>query len=211
MGGGTKLSRSDTHTEHPAGANTLLAIAARSGSHSAPSSSYPTRGRASISCPPQRPEDDRSKGPVQRSNVPGGVRVLRAAVPDWERPRVRNDDSVAIEAVYGDVAELLLGDVGADVGRSILSRLTPVSHRILKVAHHGSRTSTSRELLEDRRTQIAAVSAGRGNSFGHPAPEVLRRLDSICAVVCRTDFEGEVSVETDGITLRVRGFVNRAR
>ena len=71
--------------------------------------------------------------------------------------------------VYGDVALLLTGDIGADIERAILPQLTPARIRILKVAHHGSRTSSSAELLETWRPQIAIISCGRGNSFGHPS------------------------------------------
>ena len=139
------------------------------------------------------------------------VRVLHPPLPDWERPRVRNDDSVVLELVYGDVAVLLLGDVGAGIERSILLRLTPARRRILKVAHHGSRTSTSRELLEHWRPQIAIISAGRGNTFGHPAPDVLRRLEDIGAVIYRTDLDGQVTIETDGTDVRVRTYVGGLR
>ena len=139
------------------------------------------------------------------------VRVLHPPPPDWERQRVRNDDSVVLELLYGEVAVLLLGDVGAGIERSILSRLTPARRRILKVAHHGSRTSTSRELLEHWRPQIAIVSSGRGNTFGHPAPEVLRRLEFIGAVIYRTDLDGQVTIETDGTNVQVRTFVERTR
>ena len=143
----------------------------------------------------------------------GGARVhvLHPPAPDWERPRVRNDDSVVLEVVYGDVAVLLLGDVGAGVERSILSRLTPARHRILKVAHHGSRTSTSRELLEHWRPQIAIISSGRGNTFGHPAPEVLHRLESIGAAIYRTDLDGQVTIQTDGTNVQVRTYVGETR
>jgi len=124
--------------------------------------------------------------------------VLHPPPPDWERQRVRNDDSVVIEVVYRDVALLLTGDIGADVERAIVPRLTPARIRILKVAHHGSRTSTSRELLEAWRPQIALISCGRGNPFGHPTPEVIARLEAIGARVYRTDLDGEVTVDTDG-------------
>ena len=139
------------------------------------------------------------------------IRVLHPAPPDWERPRVRNDDSVVLEVRYGDVAVLLLGDVGVGVERSIVAQLTPARHRILKVAHHGSRTSTSRELLEGWRPEIAIISSGRGNSFGHPAPEVLQRLESIGATIYRTDLHGQVSLDTDGAQVRVRTYVGGAR
>jgi competence protein ComEC len=103
------------------------------------------------------------------------VRVLHPAAPDWQRRRVRNDDSVVLEIVHGDVAMLLLGDVGEEIEREILPRLSPARVRILKVAHHGSRTSTSMDLVERWRPDIALVSCGRGNSFGHPAPTVIDR------------------------------------
>jgi competence protein ComEC len=130
------------------------------------------------------------------------LRVLNPPAPDWERQRVRNDDSVVIEATYGDVAIVLLGDVSAEVERSLVPQLTPARVRILKVAHHGSKTSTSQELLDAWRPQLALVSAGRGNSFGHPAREVLERLDAAGVRVLRTDQGGELTVDTDGRMVR---------
>ena len=134
------------------------------------------------------------------------LRVLHPPPPDWERQRVRNDDSVVIEIVYHDVALLLTGDIGVEVERAIVPRLTPAAIRILKVAHHGSRTSTSRELLEAWRPQIALISCGRGNPFGHPAPDVIARLEAIGARIYRTDLDGEVTVDTDGSHVRVGTF-----
>lgn len=137
------------------------------------------------------------------------IRILHPPVPDWERQRVRNDDSVVLEVVYGDVAVLLLGDVGGDVERSMLPHLTPARHRILKVAHHGSSTSTSRELLEHWRPQVVVISAGRGNTFGHPAPDVLQRLDSVGAATYRTDVDGQVTIEAGGSDVCVWTYLER--
>ena len=106
------------------------------------------------------------------------IHVLHPPSPDWERPRVRNDDSVVLEVAYGDVAFLLTGDIGSDVERAIAPHLVPAKIRILKVAHHGSRTSTSQELLEAWHPQIALISCGRGNPFGHPAPGGCRKAPS---------------------------------
>ncbi|MGH7551888.1 MAG: ComEC/Rec2 family competence protein, partial [Longimicrobiales bacterium] len=129
--------------------------------------------------------------------------------PDWERRRVRNDDSVVLEIVYRDVSLLLTGDISAEIERSIVPRLTPARTRILKVAHHGSRTSSSAALLEAWRPQIAVISCGRGNRFGHPAPEVRQRLESIGATVFRTDRDGQITIETDGHVVRTRTFVEK--
>jgi competence protein ComEC len=134
------------------------------------------------------------------------IRVLHPPPPDWERRRVRNDDSVVIEIVYGDVAVLLTGDISAQVEREIIPDLTHAPVRVLKVAHHGSRTSSSLELLSAWRPQIALISAGRGNTFGHPAPEVLRRLAMIGSTVLRTDLHGQIRFETDGTHATINRF-----
>jgi competence protein ComEC len=134
------------------------------------------------------------------------VRVLHPPAPDWERRRVRNDDSIVLEIVYRDVAVLLTGDISAEVEREIVPQLTHAKTRILKVAHHGSRTSSSTELLSAWRPQFALISAGRGNTFGHPAPEVLQRLEEVDAHVYRTDRDGQITLETDGFLVRVRTF-----
>ena len=130
------------------------------------------------------------------------LRVLHPPPPDWERPRVRNDDSVVLELTFGKVAILFTGDIGSDVEREILPLLTPAPIRILKVAHHGSRTSTSTALIETWRPHIALISAGRGNSFNHPTTEVLARLAG--TRVYRTDRHGQITLETDGYSVRVR-------
>jgi competence protein ComEC len=111
-----------------------------------------------------------------------------------------------LEVLYGDVALLLTGDIGADVERAIVPHLIPAKTRILKVAHHGSRTSTSQELLDAWRPQIALISCGRGNPFGHPAPEVIQRLEATGARIYRTDLDGEITVDTDGQSVFVTTF-----
>jgi len=134
------------------------------------------------------------------------VVVLHPEAPDWERPRVRNDDSVVMEVIFGDVALLLTGDVGSDVERDLIPRLVPAKTRILKVGHHGSRTSTSAALLEAWRPHVALISCGRGNAFGHPAPDVIERLTAAGAAIYRTDRDGEITVTTDGRDVRVTTF-----
>jgi competence protein ComEC len=136
------------------------------------------------------------------------IRVLHPPGPDWERPRVRNDDSVVLEATCGDIALLLTGDVSADVERVIAPQLTPARTRILKVAHHGSRTSSSSALLDAWRPHIALISAGRGNTFGHPTPEVIQRLESIGTRIYRTDLDGQITVESDCSSVFVRTFTD---
>ena len=78
--------------------------------------------------------------------------------------------------------------------------------RVLKVPHHGSRTSSSDDLIRALSPAVAVVSVGRGNGFGHPAPQVLQRYQGAGAVVFRTDEDGAVTIDSDGESLDVRTF-----
>jgi competence protein ComEC len=184
----------------------------------------PTRFLTGISVPPHAPSREllahaRTNGAaIDEVRLGNGldvdgvrVRVLNPPPPDWERQRVRNNDSIVLEVLYRDVAILLTGDISADVERAVAPRLTPARVRIRKVAPHGSRTSTSQELLDAWRPHIAVISCGRGNSFGHPAPEVIERLQSLGARIYRTDLDGEVTLDTDGRDVHVRTFAEEQR
>jgi competence protein ComEC len=74
---------------------------------------------------------------------------------------------------------------------------------VLKVAHHGSRTSTTPDFLARVRPRLALVSVGAGNTYGHPSPEVIARLRDSGAEVVRTDAEGTVVARTDGMRVEV--------
>jgi competence protein ComEC len=101
------------------------------------------------------------------------------------------------------VSIVLPGDIGRDVERSLADRLSPARVRVLKLAHHGSATSSSGRFLDGLRPTLALVSCGRGNRFGHPAADVMARLAERHIPVFRTDAGGEIDLETDGRTLLV--------
>jgi competence protein ComEC len=82
---------------------------------------------------------------------------------------------------------------------------------VLKVGHHGSRTSTSKAFLEAVRPRLALVSVGANNSYGHPNPEVMQRLAAQGATVLRTDQLGTVILRTDGEQLEVEAAGHRWR
>ena len=124
--------------------------------------------------------------------------------PDWERQEVRNDDSLVIELRWRDVSIVLTGDIGREVERVIAPRFTPARVRVMTAPHHGSRTSSSQAFLDALRPQVVVMSAGRGNTFGHPAPEVVERYEDSGVEIFRTDLDGAVMLETDGEVVRVR-------
>ena len=111
-----------------------------------------------------------------------------------------NEDSVVLLVEFGGFQALFTGDAGFPAEAGLRGRLRPVD--LLKVGHHGSRGSTSGELLDSLRPVAAVISVGR-NDYGHPAPETLARLEARRVPVLRTDRDGPVSVTTDGTTMWV--------
>jgi competence protein ComEC len=138
------------------------------------------------------------------------IDVVNPPAPDWERRRVRNDDSIVLRLRYGDVEWLLTGDVGQEVERQWPDEgEAGAPLRILKVAHHGSRTSSGEAFVSRYAPVAAVISVGRQNVFGHPSPDVVQRLSRAGATVFRTDRDGAVIVETDGREIRARTWLGR--
>jgi competence protein ComEC len=137
------------------------------------------------------------------------VAVLHPDPPDWERQRVRNDDSIVLELRWRDASFWLTGDVGKAVERALPSRMTLAPLRVIKVPHHGSLTSSSGDFVRALQPTVAVVSAGRANHFGHPAPDVLRRYRDAGTEIFRTDQDGEVTIDTDGYSIDVHTFTGR--
>jgi competence protein ComEC len=115
---------------------------------------------------------------------------------------------VIVAVRYGAVRFLLVGDAEAPEERWLLARVADGSLAadalradVLKVAHHGSRTSSTAEFLDAVRPRVALVSVGAGNTYGLPNADVLQRLRAGGAEVLRTDDVGEIVVRTDGRTL----------
>ena len=114
-----------------------------------------------------------------------------------------NNNSVVAKLTYRHFNMLLPGDIETDASRKLLRMHADLRSDILKVAHHGSRTGTSRALLAAVKPRAAVISVGRVNLYGHPHRSVLRMLISQGIRVFRTDRNGEVVVDTDGKTFRV--------
>jgi competence protein ComEC len=138
------------------------------------------------------------------------VRVLHPPAPDWERQRVRNDDSVVIQVDYGDVSILLPGDIGSTVERTLAVALNLRRLVVLKAAHHGSATSSSDEFIDAVRPRAVIFSTGVQNRFGHPAPLVVDRFARRGVAMFNTAEDGAVFVETDGTSVEVKGWTGRA-
>ena len=118
-----------------------------------------------------------------------------------------NEISNVYRIRYGDVTFLITGDLIKDVEAQILSAGIDVSSTVLKVAHHGSATSSSEEFLRAVKPKCAVICVGYGNTFGHPRAEVLERLENLPTKIFRTDRDGLIKFRTDGKHLHVETFV----
>ncbi|HYM16547.1 MAG TPA: DNA internalization-related competence protein ComEC/Rec2 [Dehalococcoidia bacterium] len=116
-------------------------------------------------------------------------------------PQVNNTGSV-VRLSYGGVSFLFAADIEAKAERALLNAAVDVGANVLKVAHHGSNTSSTAEFLAAVRPAVAVVSSGKDNQFGHPAAEVVARLQRY-ATVYNTASAGSVRFETDGQRLWV--------
>ena len=134
------------------------------------------------------------------------IRVL-APSPDYlpgDAPT--NDDSLVLELRYGKRSALLTGDAELPVEADMLAsgQLRPVT--LLKVGHHGSRTSTGEEFLNELNPEFAVISDGYMNQFHHPHPSVLERLEDHHADILRTDQRGLITFLTDGDKVEIETF-----
>jgi len=114
-----------------------------------------------------------------------------------------NDDSLVMRIRYGARSFLLCGDVEKPIERRMLADNEIERTDVLKVGHHGSRTSSTQGFLDAAAPAFAVISVGQDNSYGHPNRDVLERLAEHHAAVYRTDQDGLVTVRTDGKRLWV--------
>lgn len=142
----------------------------------------------------------------------GGARLTRLvprALPPAGRPRRANEASLVLRLDYGRFALLLVGDLEAAGEAALVDAGLPLAATVLKVGHHGARTSTTAGFLDAVRPTVAVISVGARNPYGHPDAGVLARLAAAGARVWRTDRHGAVILETDGRALAVTAWAAR--
>lgn len=134
--------------------------------------------------------------------------VVKFLAPDsaWATRLADPNEASAVALVrYGDVRFLLTGDAErAEEDWMLKHGAWDLDVDVLKVAHHGSITSSAEAFLAAVSPRIAIISVGAENAYGHPSADVVRRLARHRSTVLRTDRDGTVVVETDGRSLRIR-------
>jgi competence protein ComEC len=109
-----------------------------------------------------------------------------------------NDYSIVLKVQYGNTSFLLTGDAEAVSESEMLSKGLDLSATVLKVGHHGSRSSTSQNFLNKVNPKYAVISVGIGNTYGHPTQDVMDRLKAKSIPVYRTDENGTIVATSDG-------------
>ncbi len=128
----------------------------------------------------------------------GGGAMIDILFPDQDVSAwTSNDGSIVARLTYGDTSIMLTGDATMKTEKIILGENTPSVLRstILKVGHHGSRTSTSGEFAKAVSPTYALISDGKDNKYGHPHPETLTTLAQFGAKIFRTDLLGTIIIK----------------
>ena len=117
----------------------------------------------------------------------------------------RNDYSTVLNMKYNNFSMLFTGDISEKVEERLIENERISKVTVLKVAHHGSKYSTTTKLLEKATPQYAIISVGEYNRYGHPTKETLSRLINQKIKVFRTDADGAVTIKTDGEIMDITG------
>ncbi len=113
-----------------------------------------------------------------------------------------NETGIISNLAYGKNSFLFTADVGSKTENLLIGNGIDVSAQVLKVGHHGSRFSTSDAFLQAVNPSIAVISSGKKNMYGHPAPEILQRLEKFGITTLRTDQMGDVQIISDGTNIQ---------
>ena len=119
-----------------------------------------------------------------------------------------NNTSIVLRLDFGEISLLFAGDIYKSAERELLNLAKQLDADVLKVGHHGSKTSTAEEFIIVVSPEIAVISVGRNNSYGHPHQETLDTLEKYGIRIFRTDFNGDIKIISDGINYGVSNFQN---
>lgn len=133
----------------------------------------------------------------------GGASVEVVYAPKYSRGGTGNETSNVYRLSFGRASFLFTGDLVTEGEGELLALDRNLKSTVLKVGHHGSLTSSSEKFLRAVEPSCAVICVGENNSFGHPRPEIVERLNSIGASIKRTDKDGAIVFSTDGNEMSV--------
>ena len=144
---------------------------------------------------------------IKHPNVGDEIQLGSSTVeflgPVDENGKDLNSTSIVLKITYGNTSFLFTGDAESDEEEEILNSGADLKSMVLKVGHHGSRTSTSYPFLREVMPQYAVISVEKGNSYGHPNEETLSKLSDAGVEVYRTDESGDIVMTSDGNNISI--------
>ena len=151
-------------------------------------------------------ENNISRSAVDESTPPLDINGVKVEFlnPRHDKRVGWNNDSVVLKLTYKNVGFLFTGDIEDIAEASLIEKGDAIKATVLKVPHHGSRTSSTAEFLKEVNPLVAVVSLGYLNPFGFPHPEILRRYRDLNIPLLRTDTQGAITIETDGMKINYR-------
>ncbi|MEQ8170889.1 MAG: DNA internalization-related competence protein ComEC/Rec2 [Candidatus Eremiobacterota bacterium] len=127
--------------------------------------------------------------------------VLNPSIPLIYSENHLNENSLVLRIYWKKISLLLTGDIEKKGEERVM--LNSSECQILKVSHHGSNTGTSREFLQKIKPEVAVISVGKKNPYGHPSGYVIERLNIFSGALYRTDYCGAITVISDGNDYKV--------
>jgi len=120
-----------------------------------------------------------------------------------DNPKNPHDDVVVAMLKYKDLEIILTGDMEIRVERRLIMEGYDLDSDVLKIGHHGSKTSTGEEFLSAVSPEVAVIQVGAKNRYGHPSPEILKRLEEYDIKYYRNDVDGDIKLVSDGISYQI--------
>jgi competence protein ComEC len=144
--------------------------------------------------------------PGKKYDLGGGafLTVLAPSQPFFTADQLKaggnepNANSIVLRLDYGDFSMLFTGDAELQTEQRLLSKDLDLKAKIIKIAHHGSKYATTQDFLTRVQPEVAIISDGAWNRYGHPAQVTLDRIKAANAKVYRTDLQGEITIKTKG-------------
>lgn len=114
-----------------------------------------------------------------------------------------NNHSIVMKYITKNISFLFTGDMEEEIENVLLASKNPLKSTVLKVAHHGSKTSSSKAFISEIQPQVSVISCGMGNDYGHPNKIILDTLKSINSKILRSDINGNIIIKTNGDKLMI--------
>jgi len=114
-----------------------------------------------------------------------------------------NNTSIVNKLIFGENSFLFPGDIYKSAEKEILEKGIDVDSDVLKISHHGSKTSSAEEFIAKVSPEVAVISAGKDNKYGHPSPETLEALEKYGINILRTDINGDIKIISNGQNLTI--------